>query len=303
MPRHDKPRDRRRTESSPEQKPGTAAAPRGTVSIARALSKLGFCSRSQGERLVDEGKVRVNGTLVRDRSLRVTPETDLIEVDGSSVVNVEPVYVMLNKPRGLVTTANDPQGRETVYTCLKGASLPFVSPVGRLDKASEGLLLLTNDSRWSSRLLDPASHVDKTYHVQVRGTDLPSVAGRVAAGVVEKASGERLDVKAISLLRTGSRSGAWFEVVLDEGKNRQLRRIFAEVGVEVLRVVRVAIGPLVLGELAKGAWRLLTADEAKSLAGGSTQARKLRSETRRDETVNSRSAPSGRSPRAPRSAR
>jgi len=299
MPHHDKPRDRRRIESPPEQKPGTADAPRGTVSIARALSKLGFCSRSQGERLVDEGKVRVNGTLVRDRSLRVTPETDLIEVDGSSVVNVEPVYVMLNKPRGLVTTANDPQGRETVYTCLKGASLPFVSPVGRLDKASEGLLLLTNDSRWSSRLLDPASHVDKVYHVQVRGTDLPSIAARVAAGVVEKASGERLDVKAISLLRTGSRSGAWFEIALDEGKNRQLRRIFAEVGVEVLRVVRVAIGPLVLGELAKGAWRLLTADEAKSLAGASTQARKLR----RDETVNSRSAPSGRSPRAPRSAR
>ena len=303
MPHHDKPRDRRRIESPPEQKPGTAAAPRGTVSIARALSKLGFCSRSQGERLVDEGKVRVNGTLVRDRSARVTPERDLIEVDGSNVVNVEPVYVMLNKPRGLVTTANDPQGRETVYECLKGASLPFVSPVGRLDKASEGLLLLTNDSRWSSRLLDPASHVDKVYHVQVRGTDLPSIAARVAAGVVEKASGERLDVKAISLLRTGSRSGGWFEVVLDEGKNRQLRRIFAEVGVEVLRVVRIAIGPLALGELAKGAWRLLTADEAKSLAGGSTQARKLRSETRRDETVNSRSAPSGRSPRAPRSAR
>jgi len=299
MPHHDKPRDRRRIESPPEQKPGAAAAPRGTVSIARALSKLGFCSRSQGERLVDEGKVRVNGTLVRDRSLRVTPETDLIEVDGSSVVNVEPVYVMLNKPRGLVTTANDPQGRETVYTCLKGASLPFVSPVGRLDKASEGLLLLTNDSRWSSRLLDPASHVDKVYHVQVRGTDLPSIAARVAAGVVEKASGERLDVKAISLLRTGSRSGAWFEIALDEGKNRQLRRIFAEVGVEVLRVVRIAIGPLLLGELAKGAWRLLTADEAKSLAGASTQARKLR----RDETVNSRSAPSGRSPRARRSAR
>ena len=303
MPHHDKPRERRRIESPPEQKPGTAAAPRGTVSIARALSKLGFCSRSQGERLVEEGKVRVNGTLVRDRSARVTPERDLIEVDGSNVVNVEAVYVMLNKPRGLVTTANDPQGRETVYECLKGASLPFVSPVGRLDKASEGLLLLTNDSRWSSRLLDPASHVDKVYHVQVRGTDLPSIAGRVAAGVVEKASGERLDVKAISLLRTGSRSGGWFEVVLDEGKNRQLRRIFAEVGVEVLRVVRIAIGPLVLGELAKVAWRLLTADEAKSLAGGSTQARKLRSETRRDETVNSRSAPSGRSPRAPRSAR
>ena len=141
------------------------------------------------------------------------------------------------------------------------------------------------------------------YHVQVRGPDLPSIAGRVAAGVVERATGERLDVKTISLLRTGSRSGAWFEVVLDEGKNRQLRRIFAEVGVEVLRVVRIAIGPLVLGELAKGAWRLLTADEANALAGASTQARKLSGERRRDETVNSRSAPSGRSPRAPRSAR
>src|SRR4029077_3953877 len=158
---------------------------------------------------------------------------------------------------------------ETIYTCLKGASLPFVSPVGRLDKASEGLLLLTNDSRWSSRLLDPASHVDKVYHVQVRGPDLPSIAGRVAAGVVERATGARLDVKKISLLRTGSRSGAWFEVVLNEGKNRQLRRIFAEVGVEVQRLIRVGIGTLVLGDLAKGAWRMLTAEEVRGL--GSTK--------------------------------
>jgi len=269
MPHNDKSRHRRRPESAPEPKPGTAA-PRGTVSIARALSKLGFCSRTQGERLVDAGKVRVNGTLVRDRSARVTPERDLIEVDGGNVAHVEHVYLMLNKPRGLVTTASDPQGRETIYECLRGATLPFVAPVGRLDKASEGLLLLTNDSRWSSQLLDPASHVDKVYHVQVRGTELTSIADRVAAGIVERATGERLSVKSISLLRTGSRSGAWFEVVLDEGKNRQLRRIFAEVGVEVLRVVRIAIGPIALGDLAKGAWRWLTADEAKALAGKST---------------------------------
>jgi 23S rRNA pseudouridine2605 synthase len=144
--------------------------------------------------------------------------------------------------------------------------LPFVVPVGRLDKASEGMLLLSNDSRWSSHLLDPESHVDKVYHVQVRGADFSSVLERVAAGVVEQATGELLEVKAISLLRTGSRTGAWFEVVLDEGKNRQLRRIFAEVGVEVLRLVRVSIGPLVLGDLAKGAWRLLQPDEVRSLA-------------------------------------
>jgi 23S rRNA pseudouridine2605 synthase len=160
-----------------------------------------------------------------------------------------------------VTTRDDPHGRATIYDCLRDASLPFVAPVGRLDKASEGLLLLTNDSRWSSRLLDPVSHVDKTYHVQVRTTDPASLVDRVAAGVAEQATGERLDVKSISLLRTGSRSGAWFEIVLDEGKNRQLRRIFAEVGVSVDRLVRVAIGSLQLGDLAKGAWRMLRADE------------------------------------------
>jgi 23S rRNA pseudouridine2605 synthase len=239
---------------------GTAGE-RGTVSIARALSKLGFCSRAQGERLVEAGKVRVNGAVVRELSRRVTPERDVIEVDGTRVARVRHVYLMLNKPRGLVTTTDDPEGRATIYECLRDASLPFVAPVGRLDKASEGLLLLTNDSRWSSRLLDPASHVDKVYHVQVRAPDPSSVADRVAAGIVERATGERLDVKSISLLRTGSRSGAWFEVVLDEGKNRQLRRIFAEVGVPVVRLVRVAIGSLQLGDLAKGAWRMLRPEE------------------------------------------
>ena len=231
------------------------------MSLARALSKLGFCSRAQGDRLTRAGTVRVNGVVVRDPSLRVTPERDVIEVDGARVARVERVYLMLNKPRGLVTTMDDPQGRATVYDCLRDASLPFVTPVGRLDKASEGLLLLTNDSRWSSRLLDPASHVDKVYHVQVRAADPAAAIDRVVAGVVEPSTAERLEVKAIHLLRTGSRSGAWFEVVLDEGKNRQLRRIFTAIDVEVLRLVRVAFGRLVLGDLAKGAWRLLRPDE------------------------------------------
>jgi 23S rRNA pseudouridine2605 synthase len=255
----------RRGQSGGHPPPVHASGERGTVSVPRALSKLGFCSRAQGERLVEAGKVRVNGAVVRDASLRVRPEHDVIEVDGAPIVRAAHVYLMLNKPRGLVTTTDDPRGRATIYECLNGAALPFVSPVGRLDKASEGLLLLTNDTRWSARLLDPVSHVDKVYHVQVRGHELDSAMRRVAAGVVEQATGELLEVKAISLLRTGSRGGAWFEVVLDEGKNRQLRRIFAEVGVEVLRLVRVAIGPLVLGDLAKGAWRHLRADEVKGL--------------------------------------
>ena len=247
--------------------PPRAAAPAGTVGIARALSKLGVCSRSEGERRVDAGRVRVNGVVVRDPARRVVPEVDAIEVDGMRVAHVAHVYVMLNKPRGLVTTADDPQGRATVYDCLADAALPFVGPVGRLDKASEGLLLLTNDARWAATLTDPRSHIDKTYHVHVRGADLDAALQRVQEGVVEEATGEMLAVKSIALLRRGSRGGGWFAVVLDEGKNRQLRRIFAAVGLEVQRLVRVAIGPLALGDLPKGASRMLTDAEVRELTG------------------------------------
>jgi 23S rRNA pseudouridine2605 synthase len=224
----------------------------GTVSIARALSKLGYCSRAEGERLVTAGRVRVNGAVVREISKRVSPENDQIEVDGTPVGAAAKVYLALNKPRGLVTTRDDPEGRATIYECLND-TLTFVGPVGRLDKASEGLLLLTNDTQWANGLTDPASHVDKTYHVQVKGDGLATVLERVT------------DIKRIALLRSGSRSTAWFEIVIDEGKNRQLRRIFEALDLEVTRLVRVAIGPLVLGALAKGEWRHLTAREVKAL--------------------------------------
>jgi 23S rRNA pseudouridine2605 synthase len=236
-----------------------------TVSLPRALSKLGVCSRSEGERLVETGRVRVDGVTIRDPTLRIHPESSLIEVDGAPVTRTERVYLALNKPRGLVTTRDDPRGRATIYDCLSDASLPFVGPVGRLDKASEGLLLLTNDWRWSAALLDPGSHVNKTYHVQVRGPELDTIIGRASSGVVEPETGEQLSIKQISLVRTGSRSTAWFEVVIDEGKNRHLRRVFAVLGVEVVRLIRVAIGPLVLGHLAKGAWRFLSDDEVRAL--------------------------------------
>lgn len=235
------------------------------MSIARALSKLGVCSRAEGGRLVQAGRVTVGGAVIRDLAHRVRPESDVIAVDGARVGRVERVYVALNKPRGLVTTRDDPQGRATIYECLAGAPLPFVGPVGRLDKASEGLLLLTNDSRWAARLLDPEAHVDKTYHVQVRGLVDASLVDRLSAGVVEPASGELLGVKRVSLLRVGSRSSSWLEIVLDEGKNRQIRRLLGACDIEVLRLLRVAIGPLALGTLAKGAWRRLTPDEVRAL--------------------------------------
>lgn len=247
-----------------ERKNGKTGAA-GVVSIARALSKLGFCSRAEGERLVAAGRVNVNDRVVREIGARVNPDRDLIEVDGAPVAKRVSVYLALNKPRGLVTTRNDPQGRATIYDCLKDDALPFVGPVGRLDKASEGLLLLTNDTQWANRLLDPASHVDKTYHVQVKGGDFEGVIDRIGNGVVEKSTGELLTVRRTSLLRVGSRSTAWFEVILDEGKNRQLRRIFSELGLEVTRLVRVAVGPLQLGALGKGRWRHLTPGEVELL--------------------------------------
>ena len=236
------------------------------MSVPRALSKLGVCSRSEGIRFVEAGRVRVDGKVIRDISTRIAPERAVIEVDGKPIERATRVYLALNKPRGLVTTRDDPQGRATIYECLADAELPFVAPVGRLDKASEGLLLLTNDSRWSAKLLDPASHVEKVYHVQVKGIVDDEVVNRIAAGVTEPSTAERLDVVRASLLRVGSRSSAWVEIVLDEGKNRHIRRLLTVLGIEVLRLIRISIGPLTLGTLPKGEWRMLTTDEVRGLS-------------------------------------
>ena len=135
--------------------------------LARALSKLGFCSRSRAREFIQGGRVRVNGRVRLDPEWRVDLRRDRFEVDGQAVGPEAKVYLMLNKPRGWVTTVSDEKGRSTVCDCLSGQGLPFVAPVGRLDKASEGLLLLTNDTQWAARLTDPAAHLDKLYHVQV----------------------------------------------------------------------------------------------------------------------------------------
>lgn len=233
------------------------------VSLNRALSKLGLCSRTQADLLIAEGRVRVGGKVARDPSLWVDLERDSISVDGAQVVAEHKVYLMLNKPRGLVTTRNDPEGRGTVYDCLEGLDLPFVSPVGRLDKASEGMLLMTNDTRWANGLLDPASHVAKTYHVQIASVPDEAMLARFRNGA--EVDGEPLTASSIELLRSGGRT-AWLEIMLDEGRNRQIRRLLGAFDIEVLRLVRVAIGGLQLGELAKGKARHLTAEELAMLA-------------------------------------
>ena len=232
------------------------------VGLARAISKLGYCSRSVASELIRAGRVTLNGALRRDPESPVHLGKDRIEIDGQPLSESARIYLALNKPRGVVTSASDEKGRETVYAYLpKG--LPWIAPVGRLDKASEGLLLLTNDSEWAARITAPESHLDKTYYVQIGATANEALLESLRKGV-RADDGDVLRAKGVSLLREGERN-CWLEIVLDEGKNRQIRRMLEHCGVEVLRLVRVAIGPLALGELAKGATRELTAEEKLAL--------------------------------------
>jgi 23S rRNA pseudouridine2605 synthase len=169
---------------------------------------------------------------------------------------------MLNKPRGVVTTASDEHGHETTYSFLEkynDGSLNWVAPVGRLDKASEGLLLITNDSEWAAKITAPETHVDKTYHVQIAEQATPDMMEKLQQGFTVK-DGEFLRLKSAKVIRSGERN-CWVEIVLDEGRNRHIRRIFETIGVEVLRLIRVAIGELKLGDLPKGEVRALSEPE------------------------------------------
>ncbi len=232
------------------------------VTLPRALSKLGYCSRTQAEALIAEGRVSVDGRKISDPSAWIDLERAAIAVDGAIIAAEMKLYLMLNKPRGLVTTRHDPEGRPTVYECLKGFDGPHLSPVGRLDKASEGLLLFTNDTVLAQALLDPVSHIAKTYHVQVNRIMDDELLARMTAGIVE--DGELLTATCARLLRSGDRN-AWIEVELREGKNRQIRRMLEALDIECLRLVRVAIGTLPLADLAKGAVRELTEAEVRQL--------------------------------------
>jgi len=233
--------------------------------LARALSKLGLCSRTEAARWIAAGRVRVDGRVVRDPEFPTVAGRSRIEVDGhaDAEAGAERRYLMLNKPRGLVTTARDEQGRDTVYRCLDGAGLPWLAPVGRLDKASEGLLLLSNDPVWAAAITDPSTGPSKTYHVQIDAIPDAVLLARLEQGA--SVDGEHLRAARAQLLRSGGRN-AWLEITLDEGRNRQIRRLLEAFGLSTLRLVRVAIGELPLGALAKGAWRELTPQEVSALA-------------------------------------
>ena len=235
------------------------------IGLARALSKLGYCSRSQANPLIRAGRVTLNGAARRDPETPVRIDRDRIAVDGRAVKAAENIYLMMNKPRGLVTTASDEKGRETIYSLFADRAVPFpwLAPVGRLDKASEGLLLLTNDSEWGACITAPETHLPKTYHVQIT-----SIAGKEVLESMERGvkadEGEVLKAARCRLLRSGEKN-CWLEITLDEGKNRHIRRMLAALDIEVLRLVRVSIGPLQLGTLLKGVYRSLTSEEKTAL--------------------------------------
>jgi 23S rRNA pseudouridine2605 synthase len=230
--------------------------------LARALSKLGYCSRSQAANLIRGGKVCLNGHTVRDPERPVLPTRDKILVEGRELRAEKKIYLMMNKPRGLVTSARDEKDRDTIYSLLPECR-QWLAPVGRLDKASEGLLLCTNDWIWAEKIASPESHLEKTYHVQIGTLADEKLLSILSTGVTGY-GGECLRAKKAKILRHGAKN-SWIEIGLDEGKNRQIRRMLEALSIEVLRLVRIAIGPLQLGDLAKGAVRELTKEEKRSL--------------------------------------
>ncbi len=230
--------------------------------LARVLSKQGVCSRSEAERRIRDGRVTLDGCVILDPEFPASMSQHVILIDGVALQPAVRIHLMLNKPRGLVTTIADERQRDTVYRCFDGTDLPWIAPVGRLDKASEGLLLFCNDAAWAAAITSPATGPDKTYHVQIDAIPDIALLTRLTQGIDNE--GQRLRAKSATLLRAGQKN-AWLELVLDEGRNRQIRRLLAACDIAVLRLVRVAIGSLQLGALGKGAWRTLEPHEVQAL--------------------------------------
>lgn len=222
----------------------------GTVPLNRALSKLGVCSRTQAARWIAEGRVEVDGAVVRDPDRAVRPETARIVVDGAEVGAATPRLVLLYKPRGVVTTRSDPNGRRTVYDLLP-PELGWLVPVGRLDYATSGLLLLTNDTRLADALTDPARGVEREYVVLVRGAVEDDALAAMRRGVDDR--GEVLAADAVRVEKVSGKESR-LRLVLREGKNREVRRLCAAVGHPVQRLLRVRYGGFSLQGMVPEQW-------------------------------------------------
>lgn len=235
--------------------------------LNQAIARTGFCSRRKADELIAAGKVRINGEVCTDFSRDIDPDFDKLEVSGKSLSFKEHTYVALHKPAGIVTTMSDEKQRETVIDLLP-PKLRHLKPVGRLDMYSEGLLLLTNDGEFALRLTHPRHHLPKVYAVKVTGSVTDAHAQLLAKGVPLE-DGKTLPAKVTILER--NKSYTELEITLVEGRNRQIRRMFAYLGYPIARLVRLAIGGLQLGHIAPGAWRYLTSQEVSDLLSQSTE--------------------------------
>ncbi len=232
----------------------------GQVPLERALSKLGKMSRSQTKRLVEEGRIAVNGQLIKDPAFLLVPETSCITIDGKHVTRAISCTIMLYKPRGIVTTKRDEKGRRTVYDLLP-AYLQHLHPVGRLDMASCGLLLMTTDTQLSNFLTDPDNEIPRIYAVSVAGRITDEEIKRLSEGIQDK--GQLLKASLITL-RKASNKESHLIVRLTEGKNREIRRMFEARGSEVTVLKRIAFGKLKLGTLKPGEFREISPAEQET---------------------------------------
>jgi 23S rRNA pseudouridine2605 synthase len=242
--------------------------------LQKIIATAGIASRRKAEELITQGRVTVNGQVIRELGSKADPEQDHIKVDGKRLRGPERnVYLLLNKPKGYVTTVSDPEGRPTVMELVKHVG-ERIYPVGRLDYLSEGLLLLTNDGSLANHLMRAASHVPKTYLVKVSGQPAEEDIGKLRRGIrLGSPPGERRAAPAhtapaqVRLLREAE--NPWYEVTLIEGKNRQIRRMFEEIGHHVEKIKRVRYGPLTL-DVEPGQFRALTPREVAMLRRSGT---------------------------------
>jgi len=229
----------------------------GKVPLERALSKLGLASRSQTREWVLAGKLKVNNRVIKDPWFPVTPETDQFILDGKPLQRSAWQTIMLYKPKAVVTTKSDEKGRRTVFDLLPD-ELKSLHPVGRLDMASTGLLLLTNDTRLSDHLTDPANAIPRVYVVTVEGKLTEDEVKKAEQGVMDE--GELLKPSALTLRKVSSKESHLL-VELNEGKNREIRRLFKSLGHRVRKIKRIAFGSLKLGDLEPGAYRTVSPEE------------------------------------------
>jgi 23S rRNA pseudouridine2605 synthase len=234
------------------------------MTLDRVLSRFGLSSRNAARAAILAGRVKINGRVVRDPDLWTDPREAAIHLDGNRLKPVRKIYWLFYKPKGVITSHGDPGGRKTIYDCLEQGA-PWVSPVGRLDKDTSGLLLLTNDTDFANHVTDPASGVRKTYLVKANALVGDEVIVRLAQGLDLK-RGDHAQPQSVRRVEDRGKY-SWLEIVLTEGKNREVRRLLEAVGLTALKLVRTRIGPCTMEGLQVGRWRDLLRSEIAGLYG------------------------------------